>query len=172
LIIGVMFKLLQVIASRTFSVFFLRLDTKHYVKWIVLISQWSLIGAIVIGGPATVRTDEHGPYYGIVGDWCWIAANYTFQRIILDYMVAFMSALSAFILDAFVFLKLRGIVRERASSTSMTLVDQDRNEKYEHRLARQMLLFPACVQFNNLSKMTDAMTSPSVSVFSVTSSTF
>lgn len=62
LVTGVVFKLLQVIASRTFSVLFLRLDTKHYVKWIVLISQWSLIGAIVIGGPATVRTDKHGPY--------------------------------------------------------------------------------------------------------------
>lgn len=62
LVTGVVFKPLQVIASRTFSVFFLRLDTRHYVKWIVLISQWSLIGAIVIGGPATVRIDKHGPY--------------------------------------------------------------------------------------------------------------
>jgi hypothetical protein len=53
---------LQVIATRTFSVLFLRLDTKHFVKWIVLIAQWSLICAIVIGGPATVRTDKHGPY--------------------------------------------------------------------------------------------------------------
>jgi hypothetical protein len=53
---------LQVIATRTFSVLFLRLDTKHYEKWIVLIAQWSLIGAIVIGGPATARTDKHGPY--------------------------------------------------------------------------------------------------------------
>jgi hypothetical protein len=59
---GVEFNLLQVIATRTFSVLFLRLDTKHYEKWIVLIAQWSLIGAIVIGGPATARTDRHGPY--------------------------------------------------------------------------------------------------------------
>lgn len=66
-----------------------------------------------------------------------------------------MSALFAFILDTFVFLKLRGIVRERASSTFMAAGDQERKEKYEHRLARQMLLFPVCVQFNNLSKMTD-----------------
>jgi hypothetical protein len=96
---------LQVIATRTFSVLFLRLDTKHYEKWIVLIAQWSLIGAIVIGGPATARTDEHGPYCeklldlrnftnvhdyfsdGIVGDWCWIAANYTVQRIVYVFKI-------------------------------------------------------------------------------------
>lgn len=54
-------KLLQVIATRTFSVFFLRTDYVHYEKWIVLVAQWSLIGAIVIGGPATVKS-EHGPY--------------------------------------------------------------------------------------------------------------
>jgi hypothetical protein len=53
---------LQVIATRTFSVLFLHLETKHYEKWIVLIAQWSLIGAIVIGGPATVKIDKHGPY--------------------------------------------------------------------------------------------------------------
>jgi hypothetical protein len=62
LVTEVVFKPLQVIAARTFSVLFLRLDTKHYVKWIVLIAQWSLISTIVIGGPATVRTDKHGPY--------------------------------------------------------------------------------------------------------------
>ena len=59
---GVLFNLLQVIATRTFNVLFLRLETKHFEKWIVLIAQWSLIGAIVIGGPATTRADRHGPY--------------------------------------------------------------------------------------------------------------
>jgi hypothetical protein len=67
------------------------------------------------------------------------------------------SALFAFILDTFVFLKLRGIVRERASSTSMASADQERKEKYEHRLARQMLLFPVCVHFKNSSNITDMM---------------
>jgi hypothetical protein len=68
-----------------------------------------------------------------------------------------MSALFAFILDSFVFWRLRGIVRERASSTSITSesVNQERNEKYEHRLARQMLLYPACVQLNDSAKMAD-----------------
>jgi hypothetical protein len=58
----VVFNLLQVIAIRTFTVLFLRLEAKSYEKWIVLIAQWSLIGAIVIGGPATASTDRHGPY--------------------------------------------------------------------------------------------------------------
>ena len=64
---------------------------------------------------------------------------------------AFISALLAFILYSLVFLKLRGIVRDRASSPSNTSVHQERNEKYEHRLARQMLLYPACVRFINTS---------------------
>jgi hypothetical protein len=102
-------KLLQVIATRTFSVFFLRMEYMHYEKWIVLVVQWSLIGAIIIGGPATAKIDKHGPYCenlfdlqiftvkfhgfhdhppdGIVGDWCWIAANYTVQRIVYEVMI-------------------------------------------------------------------------------------
>jgi hypothetical protein len=51
--------------------------------------------------------------------------------------------------------KLRGIVRERASSTSIKPVDQERTEKYERRLARQMLLYPVRVRFNNVSELTD-----------------
>jgi hypothetical protein len=30
--------------------------------WIVLIGVWSFVGVIVTGGPATARTDRHGPY--------------------------------------------------------------------------------------------------------------
>jgi hypothetical protein len=61
----------------------------------------------------------------------------------------FMSAVFAFTLYTLVFLKLRGIVRARARSTSIVSREQASREKYEHRLARQMLLFPACVLSNN-----------------------
>jgi len=131
-----------VIASRTFLVLFLRIETRRYTMWIVLIGVWSFVGVIVTGGPATARTDIHGPYYGIAGAWCWISANYTFQRIALDYMIMFISAGLAFILYSLVFLKSRGIVRARSSLTSVASANEESTKKYEHRLARQMLLYP------------------------------
>ncbi|KAH9986752.1 hypothetical protein BJV74DRAFT_796723 [Russula compacta] len=98
-----------VIATQTFFVLFLRLEIKRYVMWTLLIAIWSIVGVIVMAGPATAN-DIHGPYYGISGAWCWIASNYSVQRIVLDYMVMFISALLAFILYSLVFLKLRGII--------------------------------------------------------------
>jgi len=131
-----------VIATNTFFVLFLRVDFKHYAMWLVMFSQWSLIGAIIIAGPATTSGSKTGPFYGISGYWCWISPNYKAQRIALDYMVMFMSALLAFILYSLVYLKLRGIVHARTPSTSIASASQERNEKYEHKIARQMLLFP------------------------------
>lgn len=58
----------------------------------------------------------------------------------------FISALLAFILYLLVFWKLRGIVRAQALSTSVAAVAKERNEKYEHKLARQMLLYPVGIQ--------------------------
>ncbi|KAH9062413.1 hypothetical protein EDB87DRAFT_300979 [Lactarius vividus] len=130
-----------VIATRTFLVLFLRVPHKRYTMWITLIANWSLLGAIVIAGPATT-SDKLGPFYGISGIWCWISPNYSTKRIALDYMVMFISALLAFILYLLVFLKMRGIVRAQALSTSVASADRERNEKYEHKLARQMLLYP------------------------------
>lgn len=61
----------------------------------------------------------------------------------------FISAGLAFILYSLVFLKSRGIVRARSSLTSVASVKEESNQKYEHRLARQMLLYPASVQFSD-----------------------
>jgi hypothetical protein len=57
----------------------------------------------------------------------------------------FISAVVTFILYMLVFLKLRGTVRAQRGSNSSISTEQERNEIYEHRLARQMLLYPACV---------------------------
>ncbi|KAN0135446.1 hypothetical protein V8E53_006725 [Lactarius tabidus] len=130
-----------VIAIRTFLILFLRVTPKRYAMWITLVANWSLFGAIVTAGPA-IATNERGPFYGISGDWCWISSNYGSLRITLDYMVMFISALLAFILYLLVFLKLRGVVRAQAFSTSVAAAAKERDEKYEHKLARQMLLYP------------------------------
>lgn len=60
--LGRVFNPLQVIAMRIFIVLFLRLEVKRSVMWLVMVSQWSLIGAIAFAGPATARTDRHGPF--------------------------------------------------------------------------------------------------------------
>lgn len=130
-----------VIAIGTFLVLFLRIPHKRYTKWITLVANWSLLGAIVIAGPTTASV-KHGPFYGISGDWCWISLNYGAQRIALNYMVMFISAMLAFTLNLLAFLKMRGIVRAQAPSTSVASASRERNEKYEHKLARQMLLYP------------------------------
>ena len=54
----------------------------------------------------------------------------------------FISALLAFILYFLVFLKMRGIVRAQALATSVASANRERDVKYEHKLARQMLLYP------------------------------
>ena len=60
----------------------------------------------------------------------------------------FISALLAFILYLLVFWKMRGIVHSQAlsESTLIASADQKRNERYEHKLARQMLLYPVGAQ--------------------------
>jgi hypothetical protein len=60
----------------------------------------------------------------------------------------FISAVFSFILYTLVFLKLRGIVRAQALRRTIVSADQERDERYEHRLARQMLLYPACILSN------------------------
>jgi hypothetical protein len=92
----------QVIATRIFIVLFLRLKVKRNVMWLVMISQWSLICAIGIAGPATVGSNKHGPFCeyshrmkitlfkailwprsdGIADYWCWISPNYIVYRIV------------------------------------------------------------------------------------------
>jgi hypothetical protein len=57
----------------------------------------------------------------------------------------YVCALFMFILYTLVYLKLRGIARARMPSTFVPPTNQERNEAYEHKLARQMLLFPASV---------------------------
>jgi len=131
-----------VIATRIFIVLFLRLKVKRSVMWLVMISQWSLIGAIGIAGPATVGSNKHGPFYGIADYWCWISPNYIVYRIVLDYILMYICALFMFILYTLVYLKLRGIVRAQTRSTFVGSTNQERKEEYDHKLARQMLLFP------------------------------
>jgi hypothetical protein len=89
----------QVIAIRTFVDIFLSVQVQDYVMWLVMISQWSMVGLIVIVGSATAKLENHGPFCeqslhgsslsqiqrtrldGVSDDWCWITSNYHVERI-------------------------------------------------------------------------------------------
>ncbi|PSR73133.1 hypothetical protein PHLCEN_2v10989 [Hermanssonia centrifuga] len=55
--------LYKVIAAHTFWVLFLRWDLRRYVMIATMIFGWSLIGTLVIAGPATGGVKVNGPFY-------------------------------------------------------------------------------------------------------------
>ncbi|KAI0058027.1 hypothetical protein BV25DRAFT_1326908 [Artomyces pyxidatus] len=131
-----------IIALHTFFVLFLRIPLKRrYTMWCTLAAGWSAIGAIVIAGPATLDSRKYGPYYGVSGNWCWITEDYGVQRIALDYMIMFLSALFAFCLYSLVFLRLRGKLQARPVS-KLVPSEKERQDAYDVVLAKQMLLYP------------------------------
>jgi len=135
-----------IIALHTFFVVCLRWNPHKWSLWATLISGWSLTFLIVGLGPAAMYKPEFGAFYGISGYWCWIGNNYPAERITLDYMWLFMSALLTFVMYSLVFLVLRGNVTirgwrvgvhfHRDSSVTGGVDDETIS------IARQMLLYP------------------------------
>lgn len=116
-----------------------------------MIAVWSGIIAVVLAGPAALNTTKHGPFFGISGYWCWIAENYPTERITLDYLVMFFSALSSFVLYSLVFLKLRGNIVVNGWNVRFQRISTARSSTWRGRqlsnsqtltIARQMLLYP------------------------------
>ncbi|KAI9064117.1 hypothetical protein FKP32DRAFT_1591529 [Trametes sanguinea] len=99
-----------IIAMNTFWILFLRWKLRRFVLIGALTAGWSAIGAIVSAGPAAIQRVERGPFYAISGYWCWIQDEYPSERITLDYMIMFISALLSFIMYTLVFFRLRGNV--------------------------------------------------------------
>ncbi|KAF7428540.1 hypothetical protein PC9H_007764 [Pleurotus ostreatus] len=97
-----------VIATNTFCLLFLEIKLRHFVLWSTLIAGWFGIGAIVIAGPASLNTVKKGPFHAISGYWCWISPEYPAERITLDYMFMFTSAVLSFVIYTLIYLRLRG----------------------------------------------------------------
>ncbi|KAF4563429.1 hypothetical protein EYR40_006842 [Pleurotus pulmonarius] len=97
-----------VIATNTFCLLFLEIKLRHFVLWSTLIAGWFGIGAIVIAGPASLNTVKRGPFHAISGYWCWISPEYPAERITLDYMFMFTSAVLSFVIYTLIYLRLRG----------------------------------------------------------------
>ncbi|KAI8985552.1 hypothetical protein BD414DRAFT_488459 [Trametes punicea] len=99
-----------IIAMNTFWILFLRWKLRRVVLIAALVGGWSTIGAIVSTGPLAIQSVERGPFYAISGYWCWIQDEYPAERLTLDYMIMFISALLSFVMYVLVFLRLRGNV--------------------------------------------------------------
>jgi len=140
-----------VIAIHTFCVLFLRWKMRNYVLWLTLISAWSAIATLVIAGPAALDTVRRGPFFGIAGYWCWISPGYATERITLDYMIMFISAILSFILYSLVFLRLRGniivsgwyIAFRRANNVkNAPWRGHESTDNHMIIIAKKMLLYP------------------------------
>ncbi|KAF5386139.1 hypothetical protein D9615_002347 [Tricholomella constricta] len=138
-----------VIAVHTTCVLLLELKTRAFVLWVTLLGGWSTIAALVILGPATLNTEQLGPFYDVSGYWCWISPNYPTQRITLDYLFMFLTAFLSFVLYILIFLRFRGNVvrngwriRFRKSSDVVSADSQGRKfaDDQDRQIAKRMLL--------------------------------
>jgi len=121
-----------------------------------MIGGWSVIGALVMLGPATADEAKQGPFYGIIGEWCLISPAYKIERITLDYLIMFLAAFFSAVLYILIFLRLRGKVR-RPRSTSESPAAECSLSMQAEAIAEQMVLYPlvyviiiiptACAQF-------------------------
>ncbi|OSD03068.1 hypothetical protein PYCCODRAFT_1434945 [Trametes coccinea BRFM310] len=137
-----------IIAMNTFWILFLRWKLRRFVLIGALAAGWTAIGAIVSAGPAAIQKAERGPFYAISGYWCWIQDEYPSERITLDYMIMFISALLSFIMYTLVFFRLRGNVllhgwrlsfRFRRGPTEPAAKSVD---THAMNVAKGMLLYP------------------------------
>ncbi|KAJ7594675.1 hypothetical protein C8J56DRAFT_821572 [Mycena floridula] len=139
-----------VIAIHTFCLIVLGVKLRQFVLWTTMFGGWSAIFAVVIAGPASLETYEKGPFFTISGYWCWISPDYAAERITLDYMIMFLSALFSFTLYTLIYLKLRGNLVVDGSKTRFVRVSAEdlanwrtrRLDDESMQIAKQMLLYP------------------------------
>jgi len=145
----------MVIAGHTFCLLFLELKVRQFVLWVMMIGGWSFVGALVILGPATADETKRGPFYGIIGEWCLISPVYKVERITLDYLIMFLAAFISTVLYVLIFLRLRGKLHRRRSTTESPTSSSKSSQA--DAIAKQMVLYPlvyviiilptACAQF-------------------------
>ncbi|RPD64371.1 hypothetical protein L226DRAFT_603900 [Lentinus tigrinus ALCF2SS1-7] len=137
-----------VIAMNTFWILFLRWPLKRYILVLAILTGWCAIGAIISAGPAALQRVPTGPFYAISGYWCWISDEYASERITLDYMIMFLSALFCFIMYTLIFLRLRGNILMHGGHITFRL-RQDTSalapksvDTHVINIAKGMLLYP------------------------------
>ncbi|KAF5390129.1 hypothetical protein D9757_003834 [Collybiopsis confluens] len=97
-----------ILSIHLFNLLFMRSASTRVVFWATIVLGWSIIGIVVVLGPAALQTGNKGPYFGISGPWCWITNGYPKEQIFLEYFFEFLSAGLSMILYIVVILRVRG----------------------------------------------------------------
>ncbi|KAI0641914.1 hypothetical protein C8Q79DRAFT_1113248 [Trametes meyenii] len=146
--VGTAYWYAYIIAVNTFWILFLRWRLRRAIMVCAFLGGWSTISTIVTIGPGSIQQVERGPFYAISGYWCWIQDEYPTERITLDYMIMFLSALLSFVMYILIFLNLRGNIslhgwrlswHSRGSSTERCPKSID---THAVNIAKGMLLYP------------------------------
>lgn len=135
------------IALHTFFLLFLKIKPSTVVLWGTLVSGWSAIIAILLVGPTTRHLEKRGPFYTVSGYWCWISPNFPRSRVVLDYMLMFITAFLCFVLYSLLFLRLRGNIeldgyRWKFRRVSKAWGGIAKASDQTMLIAKQMLLYP------------------------------
>jgi hypothetical protein len=136
-----------VIAIHTFNLLFLRFQAGKTIFYCTLFGVWSLLGVILLIGPAALVTPAKGPFYGISGYWCWMTPQYPVERYALEYGFMFLSSGGSFILYFLVFLRLRGNISLDGWRWKFRAVKKEKTWAHEAdsqmmSVARQMMWYP------------------------------
>ncbi|KZV60234.1 hypothetical protein PENSPDRAFT_359896 [Peniophora sp. CONT] len=119
------------------------------IHYITLASAWIFIILVIGIANATQDVDKRGTFYGVSGNWCWITNNYGTQAVIFDYLLIFISALSALGMNVAVFLRVRRKLRIEKPSSKFVLSEKDQADEYRVMLAKHMVFHPlayfACI---------------------------
>jgi len=126
------------LALHAFCLLFLRTRLTTRSKWITLASGWTFVIFVVTIGPLAIQKKALGPYFGPSGFWCWIAAQYPTERIFLEYMLEWTSALFSFVLYVIVLLRVRGnLIQDTAGKWSFQWIP--RSESWRLGFVRDYL---------------------------------
>lgn len=137
-----------VIAFHTFFLLFYRLRIPRWVMYITLVAVQGLVILVTPLGSVIYNDSGRGSFYGIAGYWCWITAEFETARIVLDYMIMFISAIGSMILYSLVFFRMRGnivvngwYIRFRRAEDNWRGRDFAPGDS-ALTIAKQMLLYP------------------------------
>lgn len=137
-----------VIAFHTFFLLFFSISIPRWASFTTLICANTVVVMLVCLGPTVLDSKTRGPFYGISGYWCWITDEYKSERITMDYMIMFLSAIFSFIFYTLVFLRMRGNIVVNGLDIRLRLAKRKSPRgrlfarSYALKIAKQMLLYP------------------------------
>ncbi|KAJ7484277.1 hypothetical protein FB451DRAFT_1231959 [Mycena latifolia] len=96
------------LAVHLFTLLVVRRPSTNVGFWCTIVGGWAIVVIVVLIGPTLLETPAKGPYFGPSGAWCWIAPNYIWEQIFLEYLLEYVSAGCCIVLYTFIVLRMRG----------------------------------------------------------------